>query len=162
MTDGNAPRDPALNPKTAKEKLRASFWPLVNTPAAARKAVMNAFGLIAFGVVVNLVLLIVTIVWRPHWIGYFGFKPEEFTVAIGGFALMFVALVLLAVFVYFNSRVATILATIVYLINIIAIIAYGDVQRAPTAGVVGFFFTLVFIGGVRGAFALHAMRAASR
>jgi hypothetical protein len=125
-------------------KLKDSYWPDITTTAIAEKCVKNAAGIAYW--VAGLTALLSLLSWFDVW--HF----------LSPWAILDAALfAVIGFFISRGSRVAAILGLTLYLFEAVERLVSGSGNSGGTSVVV-IFFTLFFINGVRGAFALAQLR----
>lgn len=126
-------------------KLKANYWPDITTTAIADKCIKNAAGVAYF--VAGLTALLALLAWFDifHLLSPWSLVDAALFAAI-------------AFFISRGSRVAAIFGLILYLIEAVDRIASGTGSSTGGFSVLVIIFTLFFINGIRGAFALVRLR----
>jgi len=136
----------AKNEPTKKPTNRFRWlWPSVHTLQGAHEATRVAFGFALVVVVVSaifsiLALDIVSPLYNLLGAALFG------AIAIG---------------LYSHSRVAAVAGLILYVLEQVARMSEGAIPRYEYWWIIPLFLTLVFLGGVRGAFSYHRLKRAA-
>lgn len=126
-------------------KLKETYWPEMNTPDAAEKAIRNAAG-VAF-VVAGVTALLSTLAMFNvlHFL-----QPWSIIDAILFAAIGF--------YIRRESRVAAVLGLVLYLLEALDRILSGAGGSLGGFSILTILFTLYLINGVRGAFSLARLR----
>jgi hypothetical protein len=136
-----------MSPSGTQPK-RNYFWPSVATPEEAAWAVKQAFWAAVFCAVLTSVAAILAIA---------GVQFVKKTFGIDGSALVDAAIFgVVAFFLARHSRVAAWTGLVVYCLE--RVYMWATVPASRTALIMPVIFILAFIGGVRGAQALHRFR----
>ena len=126
-------------------KLKDNYWPDITTKAIAEKCIKNAAGVAYF--VAGITALFALLAWF-----------DVFHL-LSPWSLLDAALfAVIAFFTSRGSRVAAIFGLVLYLIEAVDRIASGTGGSTGGLSILVIIFTLFFINGIRGAFALVRLR----
>lgn len=128
------------------ERMKASWWPPVDTLRNARKATMNG----VYAVIIVVVFTSAAWFLAPQFFG----GPDMFWFVIGQLGVYS----LIGIFIWCNSRVAAILGLALFIADKIAQI--GIVPFNPGNIIVSLAIILGFLHAIRGTFAHHRLKAA--